>query len=43
MNEVWTPADAALQTIATGKAEPKAALNQAAETIKGQIKAKHGK
>ncbi|MBT2678735.1 extracellular solute-binding protein [Bacillus sp. ISL-35] len=41
MNEVWTPADAALQTIATGKAEPKDALNQAVETIKGQIKAKH--
>lgn len=43
MNEVWTPSDAALQTIATGKAEPKAALNQAVTTIKGQIKAKHGK
>lgn len=43
MNEVWTPADAALQTIATGKAEPKAALDQAAKTIEGQIKAKHNK
>ncbi len=43
MNEVWTPADAALQTIATGKAEPKQALDQAAGTIKGQIEAKHGK
>ncbi|MCY7800074.1 extracellular solute-binding protein [Bacillus haynesii] len=41
MNEVWTPADAALQTIATGKAKPKKALDQAAETIQGQIKAKH--
>lgn len=41
MNEVWTPADAALQTIATGKAQPKEALNQAVETIKGQIAAKH--
>jgi arabinogalactan oligomer / maltooligosaccharide transport system substrate-binding protein len=41
MNEVWTPADAALQTIATGKAQPEDALNQAVETIKGQIKAKH--
>ncbi|KKB74042.1 MULTISPECIES: extracellular solute-binding protein [Bacillus] len=41
MNEVWTPADAALQTIATGKAEPKKALDQAVETIQGQIKAKH--
>ncbi len=42
MNEVWTPADSALQTIATGKAEPKDALDQAVETIKGQIAAKHG-
>lgn len=42
MNEVWTPADSALQTIATGKAEPKEALDQAVETIKGQITAKHG-
>ncbi|THE12454.1 extracellular solute-binding protein [Bacillus timonensis] len=42
MNEVWTPADAALQTIATGKAKPAAALKQAAETIKGQIAANHG-
>lgn len=41
MNEVWTPADSALQTIATGKAEPKEALDQAVETIKGQIQAKH--
>ncbi len=42
MNEVWTPVDAALQTIATGKAKPEEALDQAAETIKGQIAAKHG-
>ncbi|MFS0864932.1 extracellular solute-binding protein [Fredinandcohnia sp. 179-A 10B2 NHS] len=42
MNEVWAPADAALQTIATGKAEPKEALDQAVETIKGQIEASHG-
>ncbi|WP_407270488.1 extracellular solute-binding protein [Radiobacillus sp. PE A8.2] len=41
MNTVWTPADAALQTIATGKAEPEEALNQAVETIKGQIEANH--
>lgn len=41
MNEVWAPADSALQTIATGKAQPKAALDQAVETIKGQIEAKH--
>ncbi|KUP36116.1 cyclodextrin-binding protein [Bacillus halotolerans] len=41
MNEIWTPADSALQTIATGKADPKRALDQAAETAKGQMKAKH--
>lgn len=41
MNEVWTPADSALQTIATGKAQPKDALNQAVETIEGQIEATH--
>ncbi|MDF2858115.1 MAG: cyclodextrin-binding protein [Neobacillus sp.] len=41
MNEVWVPTDSALQTIATGKAQPKEALDQAAETIKGQIEAKH--
>ncbi|WP_117149313.1 extracellular solute-binding protein [Paraliobacillus zengyii] len=41
MNEVWTPADAALQTIATGKADPEEALNQAVETIEGQIEANH--
>jgi arabinogalactan oligomer / maltooligosaccharide transport system substrate-binding protein len=41
MNEVWAPTDAALQTIATGKAQPKEALDQAVETIKGQIEAKH--
>lgn len=41
MAEVWTPIDAALQTVATGKAEPKDALNNAVETIKGQIEANH--
>lgn len=41
MNEAWVPTDSALQTIATGKAEPKAALDQAVETISGQIEAKH--
>ncbi|WP_170008444.1 sugar ABC transporter substrate-binding protein [Bacillus fonticola] len=40
MNEVWLPTDAALQTIATGKAEPKEALDQAVDTIAGQIEAK---
>ena len=42
MNEVWKPVDAALQTIATGKAEPEAAMKQAVKTIDGQIEAKHG-
>lgn len=41
MNEVWKPVDAALQTIATGKAEPKQAMTQAVDTIEGQIEAKH--
>lgn len=43
MNSVWTPADTALQTLATGKAEPKDALEQAVKTIKGQIEANHSK
>ncbi|GAF64483.1 cyclodextrin-binding protein [Bacillus sp. TS-2] len=41
MNEVWTPVDAALQTIATGSAEPEAALNQAVDLIESQISANH--
>ncbi len=41
MNEVWTPIDAALQTIATGSSEPKAALNQAVDLIRSQIEANH--
>ena len=41
MAEVWTPIDAALQTVATGKAEPKDALENAVKTIEGQIKANH--
>ena len=41
MAEVWTPIDSALQTVATGKAKPKDALNDAVETIKGQIEANH--
>ncbi|OGX79610.1 cyclodextrin-binding protein [Exiguobacterium sp. SH31] len=43
MNEVWQPVDAALQTIATGKAKPEQAMKQAVETITGQIEAKHNK
>ncbi|MER2040615.1 sugar ABC transporter substrate-binding protein [Desemzia incerta] len=42
MNEVWLPADAALQTIATGQAEPKAALDEATQAIENQIEANHG-
>lgn len=42
MNEVWEPVDSALQTIATGKATPKEAMDGAVETIKGQIEATHG-
>lgn len=37
MNEVWLPMDAAFQTIATGKAEPKDALDDAVKIIKTQI------
>ena len=39
MNSVWEPMDAALQTIATGKAEPKTALPQAVDQIKSAIAA----
>lgn len=39
MNSVWEPIDSALQTIATGKAEPKTALPQAVEQIKSAIAA----
>lgn len=42
MNEVWQAADAALQTIATGQAEPKAALDEATQTIENQIETNHG-
>ena len=41
MNEVWDPIDAALQIIATGKADPKSTLDEAVKTIDGQIKANH--
>ncbi|OTN75909.1 hypothetical protein A5886_000985 [Enterococcus sp. 8G7_MSG3316] len=39
MNAVWEPIDAALQTIATGKDEPKKALPQAVDQIKSAIEA----
>lgn len=41
MSEVWTPADSALQTIATDSAEPKEALDGAVEAIRNQIEANH--
>ncbi|KMK74673.1 sugar ABC transporter substrate-binding protein [Alkalihalobacillus pseudalcaliphilus] len=43
MNEVWEPIDAALQTIATGRASPEDALTQAVETIQRQIEANHSR
>lgn len=42
MNQVWEPIDSALQTIATGQADVKEALDQAVEIIRGQIEAHHG-
>ncbi|MGO2629810.1 MAG: cyclodextrin-binding protein, partial [Enterococcus italicus] len=39
MNSVWDPANAALQTIAMDKAEPKEALTQAVAQIKEAIAA----
>ncbi|MGM0125778.1 arabinogalactan oligomer/maltooligosaccharide transport system substrate-binding protein [Enterococcus sp. AZ194] len=39
MNSVWKPIDAALQTVATGKANPKEALPQAVDQIKSAIAA----
>ncbi|MGL6026258.1 MAG: extracellular solute-binding protein [Vibrio sp.] len=41
MNEVWGPANSALQLIATGKQAPKQALDSAVEAIKMQIEANH--
>jgi len=41
MSEVWTPVDAALQTIANGRAEPIDALNEAVEQIARQIEVNH--
>lgn len=42
MAEVWDPIDAALETIATGSAEPQEALDSAVQTIHNQIEANHG-
>ncbi|MBD7944486.1 extracellular solute-binding protein [Psychrobacillus sp. Sa2BUA9] len=43
MAEVWSPAASALQTIATGKAEPKAAMDDAVKNIKTNIETNHPK
>ncbi|WP_200816516.1 extracellular solute-binding protein [Salirhabdus sp. Marseille-P4669] len=41
MAEVWDPMKKAVQTVATGDAEPKDALNQAVETIQQNIEMNH--
>lgn len=41
MSEVWGPMANALQTVVTGKAEPKAALESAVEQINQNIQANH--
>ncbi|PAD68605.1 cyclodextrin-binding protein [Bacillus sp. 7586-K] len=41
MAEVWEPMADSLQTIVTGKAEPKAALDSAVKTIKQNIETNH--
>lgn len=41
MNEVWNPANSALQLIATGKQSAKDALDGAVSTINMQIEANH--
>ncbi|MCG6269665.1 extracellular solute-binding protein [Vibrio furnissii] len=41
MNEVWGPANSALQLIATNKQDPKGALDAAVESINMQIEANH--
>ncbi len=41
MNEVWGPANSALQLIATGKQAPKDALDNAVDSIQMQIEANH--
>ncbi|OIK14099.1 extracellular solute-binding protein [Bacillus sp. MUM 13] len=41
MAEVWGPMASALQTLATNKAEPKAAMDDAVKTIKTNIKSNH--
>lgn len=41
MSEVWGPMASALQTVATGKADPKAALDEAVKSIKTNIETNH--
>ena len=41
MGEVWAPMASALQTLATGKAEPKAALDEAVKSIQANIETSH--
>jgi arabinogalactan oligomer / maltooligosaccharide transport system substrate-binding protein len=41
MGEVWKPMADALQTVVTGKAEPKAAMDAAVDQIKQNIEANH--
>jgi arabinogalactan oligomer/maltooligosaccharide transport system substrate-binding protein len=41
MGEVWGPMASALQTLATGKAQPQAALDEAVKSIKTNIETNH--
>jgi arabinogalactan oligomer/maltooligosaccharide transport system substrate-binding protein len=41
MGEVWGPMASALQTLATGKAEPQAALDEAVKSIQTNIETNH--
>jgi arabinogalactan oligomer/maltooligosaccharide transport system substrate-binding protein len=43
MSEVWKPMADSLQTVVTGKAEPKAALDAAVKQIQQNIEANHSK
>ncbi len=43
MSEVWKPMADALQTVVTGKAEPKSALDSAVKQIQQNIEANHSK
>ena len=43
MAEVWGPMATALQTLATNKAEPQEAMDEAAKTIQTNIETNHSK